>query len=135
MSVVKQISLFDIQELFGMESSHRFDAIFATFDVQPVFQLFSKKTLRGAPRECNYGAMIQSMMVRIVECILTIKGLVKRLVNNPLFRLDSGYLFSDSVPSEASYSCMIVENSQSNVMDSKHDQLVLMALTEGFLED
>ena len=42
MTIVKQISLFDIQELFEMESSHRFDAIFATFDVQPIFQLFSK---------------------------------------------------------------------------------------------
>ena len=60
MTIVKQISLFDIQELFEMESSHRFDTIFSTSDVQPIFQFFSKKTLRGAPRECNYGAMIHS---------------------------------------------------------------------------
>ncbi len=56
-----------------MESSRRFDAIFATFDVQPIFQLFSKKTLRGAPRELNYGVMIQSLIIRIVERIPTIK--------------------------------------------------------------
>ena len=74
MTIVKQISLFDIQELFEMESSHRFDAIFATFDVQPIFQLFSEKTMRGAPRECNYGAMIQSLIIRIVERILTVNS-------------------------------------------------------------
>ncbi len=36
MTIVKQISLFDIQELFEMESSHQFDAIISTFDVQPL---------------------------------------------------------------------------------------------------
>lgn len=135
MTIVKQISLFDIQELFEMESSHRFDAIFSTFDVQPIFHLFSRKTMRGAPRECNYGAMIQSLVVRIVERIPTIKDLVKRLVNDPLFRLDCGFLVSDSVPSEASYSRMIDVISQSNVVDLMQDQLIQTAFTEGFLED
>jgi len=99
MTIVKQISLFDIQELLSLESSRRFDAIFSTFDVQPIFHLFIKKTLRGAPRELNYGAMIQSLIIRIVERIPTIKDLVKRLVNDPLFRFDCGFLVSDPVPS------------------------------------
>ena len=43
MTIVKQISLFDIQELLDLESSRRFDAIFSTFDVQSIFHLFSKK--------------------------------------------------------------------------------------------
>ncbi len=38
MTIVKQMSLFDLQELLEMESSRRFDASFATFDVQPIFQ-------------------------------------------------------------------------------------------------
>ncbi len=67
MTIIKQISLFDIQQLFEMESSHRFDSIFATFDVQPIFHLFSKKTLRGAPRECNYGAMIRFVLSNVSQ--------------------------------------------------------------------
>ena len=43
MTIVKQMSLFDIQELMEMECSRRFDTIFATFDVQPIFLLFSKR--------------------------------------------------------------------------------------------
>lgn len=135
MTIVKQMSLFDIQELLEMESSRRFDEIFATFDVQPIFQLFSKKTLRGAPRELNYGAMIQSLIIRIVERIPTIKDLIKRLVNEPLFRLDCGVLVSDVVPSEASYSRMIDVISQSNVLDGMQDALIQTAMTEGFLSD
>lgn len=118
-----------------MESSRRFDAIFATFDVQPIFQLFSKKTLRGAPRECNYGAMIQSLVIRIVERIPTVKDLIKRLVNDPLFRLDCGFLVSDSVPSEASYSRMIDVISQLDVFDNMQDELIQIAFLEGFLCD
>ena len=135
MTIVKQISLFDIHQLFELESSHRFDAIFNTFDVQPIFQLFSKKTLRGAPRECNYGAMIQSLIIRIVERIPTVKDLVKRLVNDPLFRLDCGFLVSDAVPSEASYSRMVDVISQSDVLDKMQDELIQNAFLEGFLCD
>ncbi len=98
MTIVKHI-----QELLKIVSSRCFDAIFATYDVQPIFQLFSKRSLRSAPRELNYGAMIQSLFIRIVERIPTIKDLIKRLVNNPLFRLDCGFLISDVVPSEAYY--------------------------------
>ncbi|WP_395537092.1 hypothetical protein [Klebsiella pneumoniae] len=47
MTIIKQISFFDIQQLFKIESSHRFDTILATFDIQPTFHFFSKKTLRG----------------------------------------------------------------------------------------
>ncbi|MEK5069020.1 transposase [Sporosarcina sp. FSL K6-1508] len=135
MTIIKQISLFDIQQLFEMESSYRFEAIFSTFDVQPIFHLFSKKTLRGAPRECNYGAMIQSLIIRIVERIPTVKDLIKRLVNDPLFRLDCGFLVSDSVPSEASYSRMIGVISQSDVLDNMQDELIQMVFLEGFLCD
>ena len=63
MTIVKQISLFDIHQLLEMESSHRYDAILSAIDIQPIFQLFSKKTLKGAPRELNDGAMIQSLNV------------------------------------------------------------------------
>ena len=135
MTIVKQMSLFDIHELLKMESSRRFDAILATFDVQPIFQLFRKKTMRGAPRELNYGAMIQSLIIRIVERIPTVKDLVNRLTYDFVFRLDCGFLVSDTVPSEASYSRMVDVISQSDVLDRMHDELIQLAFTEGFLED
>lgn len=135
MTIVKQISLFDIHQLLEMESSHRFDAIFHALDIQPIFQLFSKKTMKGAPREINYGAMIQSLIVRIIERIPTIKDLVKRLVHDPLFRLDCGFLVSDVVPSEASYSRMIQVISESEVVDEMQDTLIQLAILEGFLDD
>lgn len=135
MTIVKQICLFDIQQLLEMESSHRFDAIFRAVDIQPIFQLFSKRTMKGAPRELNYGAMIQSLIVRIVERIPTIKDLVKRLVHDPLFRIDCGFLVSDVVPSEASYSRMLQVISDSDVVDDMQDTLLQLIISEGFLDD
>lgn len=135
MTIVKQMSLFDINELYLMESSRRFDAIFDTFDIQPIFRLFSKKTMKGAPRECNYGAMIQSLFARYIERIPTIKDLIKRLVNDPIFRLDCGFLVSDKVPSEATYSRMVQIIAESNCLDLLQDYLIQTVLAEGFLSD
>ena len=91
--------------------------------------------MRGAPRELNYGAMIQSLMIRIVERIPTVKDLVNRLTHDFVFRLDCGFLVSDTVPSEASYSRMVDVISQSDVLDRMHDELIQAAFTEGFLEE
>ncbi|RIJ62795.1 transposase [Rummeliibacillus sp. POC4] len=135
MTIVKQMRLFDIQELMDMESSRRFDAILSTFNLQPIFQLFRKTTMYGAPRELNYGAMIQSLVIRIVERIPTVKDLVKRLKYDLIFRLDCGFLLSDSVPSEASYSRMVDVISQSDVFVGMNDDLIRAAFTEGFLAD
>ncbi|MBK3496465.1 transposase [Viridibacillus sp. YIM B01967] len=135
MTIVKQISLFDIHELYEMEPIHRFDAIFSTFDIQPLFHLFSKKAMKGAPRELNYGAMIQSLIARIVGRIPTIKDLVNRLKMDPFLRLACGFLHSDIVPSEAAYSRMIHVISQSDILGKMQDQLIQLAMVEGFLDD
>lgn len=135
MTIVKQMRLFDIHELMEMESSRRFDAILATFDLQPIFQLFRKKTMYGAPRELNYGAMVQSLVIRIVERIPTVKDLVKRLKYDILFRLDCGFLLSDFIPSEASYSRMVNVISDSDAFVQMNDQVIQAAFTEGFLND
>lgn len=79
--------------------------------------------------------MIQSLIIRIVERIPTIKDLVKRLVNDPLFRFDCGFLVSDPVPSEASYSRIIGVISQSTILDDMQDTLIQLAFLEGFLSD
>ena len=71
--------------------------------------------------------MIQSLIVIIVERIPTIKDLIKRLVNDPLCRFYCGFLVSDLVPSEASYSRMIDVISQSDVADHMQDTLIQTA--------
>lgn len=71
----------------------------------------------------------------IVERIPAIKDLVKRLVNDPLFRLDCGFLISDFVSSEASYSSIICVISESDILDKMQDQLIQTAFLEGLLSD
>ncbi|GBF11215.1 hypothetical protein HK1_01239 [Tepidibacillus sp. HK-1] len=51
--------------------------------------------------------MIYALIARITERIPFIKDLVKRLKNDIVFRLDCGFLVSDSVPSEVAFSVMI----------------------------
>jgi transposase len=61
--------------------------------------------------------------------------LIKRLKNDYIFRLDCGFLLSDVVPSEASYSRMMAKISQMNVLEQVQETLLIQAITEGFIDD
>jgi transposase len=95
----------------------------------------TKKSRFGRPIELNYAAMIYSLVARISERIPFIKDLVKRLKNDMIFRLDCGFLVSDSIPSEASSSRMITIISESNVLEEVQEVLLHQAITEGFISD
>jgi transposase len=80
--------------------------------------------------------MIYSLVARITERIPFIKDLVKRLRNDMIFRLDCGFLVSDSVPSEAAYSRIItIISESSNVLEGAQETLLRQAITEGFIMD
>lgn len=72
--------------------------------IGPVLAVVSKRSIYGAPTELNYAAMIYALVACIVERIPTIKDLVKRLRHDFMFHLECGFLFSDRIPSEASFS-------------------------------
>ncbi|KXG43492.1 hypothetical protein U473_05280 [Tepidibacillus decaturensis] len=55
MSIIRQGSLFTLEELFDMEPTYRFDAIFSTISINTILVAVSKKTSYGA---LNYAAMI-----------------------------------------------------------------------------
>jgi transposase len=71
----------------------------------------------------------------MTERIPFIKDLVKRLKNDMIFRLDCGFLVSDTVPSESAYSRMIAIISESNVLEDVQEFLLLQAISEGFITD
>ena len=70
-------------ELYDIEPTHRFNTIFSTINLESIWNLFEKNTNVGAPRELNYGAMVYSLIARVMERIATVKDIVKRLRNDP----------------------------------------------------
>ncbi|MGY3718871.1 IS5/IS1182 family transposase, partial [Sutcliffiella cohnii] len=58
MPIIRQESLFSIQDLYDLESTQRFEAIFSTIDMDSAIYAVSKKSWLGAPTELNYAAMI-----------------------------------------------------------------------------
>lgn len=132
MSILRQGSLFDLQELYDLEPTQRFEAIFSAVDIHPVLRAVSKRSVYGAPVQLNYPAMIYALIARIVERIPTIKDLIKRLKHDFIFRL---VLFSDVVPSEASFSRLITKISKSNALERVQDTLLHQAISEGFISD
>ena len=135
MSIIRQGSIFSIQELFDLEPSRRFDAIFNSLNIGPILMVVSKQTSKGAPTRINYSAMIHALVARIIERIPTIKDLVRRLKYDFIFRLDCGFLVSDRVPSEASFSRLISKLQEHDALQSANQAVLIRAFQEGFIED
>lgn len=135
MPIIRQGSLFTLEELFDMEPTHQYDAIFSIIDINPILRVVSKKSSYGSPVQLNYAAMVYSLVARITERIPIIKDPVKRLKNDFIFRLDCGFLSSDAIPSEASYSRMLVKITENNVLEQVQEALLIQAISEGFVTD
>lgn len=70
------------------------------------------------PVQLNYAAMSYSLVARRkLERIPTIQHLIKRLKHDYMFRLDCGFLLSDTIPSEASYSRMLTKLAETEVLE------------------
>lgn len=135
MPIIRQGSLFGIQDLYDLEPTQRFEAIFSTIDIDSAVLAVSKKSWLGAPTELNYAAMIFTLVARFIERIPTIKDLIKRLKHDFIFRLECGFLVSDQIPSESSYSRLIEKLSKSNSIEEIKESILLQAIEEGFVTD
>jgi len=118
-----------------MEPTQKDDAIISAIDLDTIHYEVSKKSRLGAPKELNYLAMIISIFIRYVERIPTIKDLIKRLENDIAFKLNCGFLVSDDIPSEASYSRLLTKLSESNILEKTQEKLIIQAIKEGFNTD
>jgi len=135
MTIIRQPSLFSIQELYDMEPTQKYGAIISAIDMDAIYHEISKKSRLGAPAELNYAAMTISIFIWYFERIPTIKDLIKRLNNDIAFKLNCGFLVSDNIPSEASYSRLLTKLSESNILEEVQEKLVLLAVAEGYIID
>ena len=135
MTIIRQPSLFSIQELYDIEPTQKYDAIISGIDLDKIYHIVTKKSRLGAPEELNYAAMIISIFLRYIERIPMIKDLIKRLRNDIAFKLNCGFLVSDTIPSESSYSRLITKLEESNILEMELENVVLQAIEEGFITD
>ena len=134
-TIIRQPSLFSIQELYDMQPTQKYDAIISVINLDMIYYEVMKKSRRGAPETLNYPAMIITLFIRYVERIPTIKDLIKRLNHDIAFKLDCGFLVSDNVPSEASYSRLIDNLEDSNVLEIVQEKIIEQAIEDGFIMD
>ncbi|MCF6095196.1 transposase [Microaerobacter geothermalis] len=121
---IRQGHLFSLQDLFDLEPTQQYQAIFEGIDITPILTIVGKKSWKGTPQSLNYSAMIYALCARILEGIPTIKLLVRRLKRDLQFRLDCGFLLSDRTPSEASFSRLIRKLKASSVLSDVNDSVL-----------
>ncbi|CEI82128.1 Transposase DDE domain protein [Oceanobacillus oncorhynchi] len=135
MTIIRQPSLFGIQELYDMEPTQKYEAIISAIDLDRIYHAINKQSRLGAPVELNYAGMIISFFIRYIERIPTIKDLIKRLNDDFIFKMNCGFLVSDSTPSEAAYSRLVTKLSESDILEKSFESVTLAAVTEGFIVD
>lgn len=131
---VRQESLFSFEQLLEMSPNEKYHWIFETIDITPFVSVVRKRSHLGAPARLNYPAMIYSLFIRVIERIPFIKDLVYRLKTSEEFRYHCGFTGSDATPSEASYSRLMKKLQGSSAFQQSHDQLILQAFQEGFID-
>lgn len=129
MTIIRKGSLFGIQELYVMEPTRKYKEIMAA-----IFFEINKKSRFGATTELNYGAMLVSVFARYIERIPTIKDLVKRLKHDLSFKLDCGFKVLDAVPSEASYSRMLITLRKTKFLENVQETTILDAIAATHFE-
>src|SRR5690625_5293118 len=135
MAIIRQECFFSIQELYDLQPPQKYNEIISAINMDLIYAEVSRKTKVGAPTELNYPAMIISFFIRYVERIPTIKDLIKRLNDDIAFKLNCGFRVSDVVPSESSYSRLVTQLTESDVLDEVKERLILQAIKEGIITD
>lgn len=133
MYTIRQTELFSFDQLLKMKPDDRYSQIFVHLDLGPLLRLLGKKSHRGRPEELNVRAMINSLLIGKMERMEFVKDIVRRLRFSEEFRLQCRFTGSDRTPSEASYSRLIHEVLRLGIIETAQDELVLGAISEGFL--
>ena len=125
MTIIQQPTFIDIEILMTLDIKERHAQIFSPIDFYPIISLFQKENQRGAPVSINYEASIRAMITRYIEGIPSVKALVRRLNEDVAFKLSLGFLYSERVPSEATF-CRIMKTLRDHptVLDQLNDELL-----------
>lgn len=108
MTIIQQPTFIDLEILMQLDIKERHAEIFSLIDLDPILALFQKEKKVGAPLSLNYEAAFRSIISRFLEGIPSTKALVQRLNEDVSFKLSLGFLYSERVPSEATF-CRIMK--------------------------
>src|SRR5699024_12795929 len=86
----------------------------------------------GPSIKVNYEAVLRSLMARIDEKIPTQKALIQRLKSDLRLKLSVGFLYSQAIPSEATYSRVMATLANHLPLLEKMNQELLHLIHEEF---
>lgn len=125
MTIIHQPTFFYIEILLELEPIERYGELFSPLPIEKVVALFDKDHRVGRPVTVNYEATFKAFVVRYIEGIPTIKALIKRLKEDLVFKLSLGFLYSERIPSEATFSRFAHElTTNPSIMDELNQRLL-----------
>ena len=132
MTIVQQPTFIDLEILMQLDIKERHAEIFSPIDFDPILALFQKENKVGAPLSLNYEAAFRSIVSRFLEGIPSTKALVQRLNEDISFKLSLGFLYSERVPSEATFCRIMKVLSQNRSVLKELNKTLLYKINQEF---
>jgi len=124
---IRQTTLFSFEEIIKFQQQSRIEMILDQIDLSVVARKLKKSNYMRGPKGYRPETLIAALIAMQVEKIPTIKHLVKRLNEDPVFRYSCGFEVLGSVPSESTFSRFSDKLSNSECLNDLFHELVLKA--------
>lgn len=134
MYLVRQLSLFSLQDLLNWQPEQKYSAIFETINMPKIYSALAKKSHLGAPDRQNYPAIFRSVIIGMTEGFTTYDALIRRVRSSEEYRYHCGFTGSDPLPNKSAYSRMFARLAQSEAIVPCLNELLEQAMQEGFID-
>jgi transposase len=134
MYLIRQQSLFSLQDLLNLQPEQKYSTIFDTIDMPKIYSALAKKSLLGAPDRQNYPAIFRSVIIGMTEGFTTYEALLRRVRASEEYRWHCGFTGSNPLPNKTAYSRMFARLAKADALAPCFNQLIEQAKEEGFID-
>lgn len=131
---IRQTTLFSFEEIIKFQKQTKLELILAQIGTSKLANTMKKSFIARGPKGYNPVNLLYALIAMQVEKITSIKSLVTRLKEDPVFRYSCGFDVLGRVPSESTFSRFINKLSNTEELQNLFHDLVIKAKKLGIID-
>lgn len=131
---IRQTTLFSFEEIIKFQKQTKLELILAQIGTSKLANTMKKSFIARGAKGYNPVNLLYALIAMQVEKITSIKSLVTRLKEDPVFRYSCGFDVLGRVPSESTFSRFINKLSNTEELQNLFHDLVIKAKKLGIID-
>ncbi len=124
---IRQTTLFSFEEIIKFQQQAKLELILAQLDLSKLASGLRKSFIARGPKGYDPTNLVYALIAMQVEKIQSIKALVTRLKEDPVFSYSCGFDILGNVPSESTFSRFLDKLSNTKELENLFHDLVIKA--------